>query len=317
MLSNQQLYGVETPLLPLTQLQMGPLTVGYENGFFRYFRWGGHEILRMIYFAIRDENWATWIPIISDEQWTIDPNGFRLSYTCQYEQGGATAFVWKVIAEGNDRGEFSMTIDGVAHQTFLKNRAGFCILHPILGTAGQPCELIHPDGKLEVTRFPQSISPQNPFKQVAAMRWQQAGGQWFKLEMTGDIFETEDQRNWTDASFKTFCTPQDLPFPVTLRQGEMVHQRIQFRPEQPLPPLSESGPDDMLIRFDEEQRMALPAIGLGASTEIRELTEPVIRALQIGPFDHYRIEVVPGTRTGQRFSYRMSGMRRRWAGRCW
>jgi hypothetical protein len=23
---------------------------------------------------------------------------------------------------------------------------------------------------------------------------------------TGDIFEMEDQRNWTDASFKTFCT---------------------------------------------------------------------------------------------------------------
>ena len=32
---------------------------------------------------------------------------------------------------------------------------------------------------------------------------------------TGDVFEMEDQRNWTDASFKTYCTPLRQPFPAT------------------------------------------------------------------------------------------------------
>ncbi|GAB4055973.1 hypothetical protein [Spirosoma litoris] len=294
MTTTQQPYGADTPLPPLTELQMGPMTVCYENGSFRYFRWGGHEILRMIYFAIRDQNWATWTPIISDEQWIIEPNGFRLSYTCHYESDGTTPFVWKVVAEGNATGEFSITIDGIAHQTFLKNRAGFCILHPIQGTAGQPCELIHADGSVELARFPEAISPANPFKQLAGMRWLQAGGQWFKLEMTGDIFETEDQRNWSDASFKTFCTPQDRPFPVTLHAGESVYQRIHFRPEQPLLPLAESGPEAIFIRVEEDQRTDLPALGLGASTEIPVLGVSVVRALQEYAFDHYRVDVTPG-----------------------
>lgn len=293
MTTNQNVYETETPLLPLTELRMGPLTVGYEHGFFRYFRWAGHEILRMVYFAIRDENWGTWTPILSNEQWTVDPDRFRVSYTCHYEQEGMTFFAWDVVAEGTASGEFSMTIDGVAHQPFLKNRAGFCILHPILGTAGQPCELIHPDGKVEVSRFPQAIVPDDPFQQLVGMRWLHAGGYWFKLEMSGDIFETEDQRNWTDASFKTFCTPHDLPVPVLLQKGEEVHQRILFRPEQPLPSHSESSSSDVVIQVIDEHRTALPALGVGASTETNTFSESVVQALQSSTFDHYRIDVSP------------------------
>lgn len=30
-------------------------------------------------------------------------------------------------------------------------------------------------------------------------------------EFEGDVFEMEDQRNWTDASYKTYCTPWGCP----------------------------------------------------------------------------------------------------------
>lgn len=42
------------------------------------------------------------------------------------------------------------------------------------------------------------------------------------------MFETEDQRNWTDASFKTYGTPLDRPFPVAVSPGEEVHQRVRL-----------------------------------------------------------------------------------------
>ena len=32
----------------------------------------------------------------------------------------------------------------------------------------------------------------------------------------GETFEMEDQRNWTDASFKTYCTPLSLPYPIKI-----------------------------------------------------------------------------------------------------
>ena len=35
----------------------------------------------------------------------------------------------------------------------------------------------------------------------------------------------EDQRNWTDASLKTYSTPLELPFPVKLAAGEQIRQR--------------------------------------------------------------------------------------------
>ncbi len=36
----------------------------------------------------------------------------------------------------------------------------------------------------------------------------------------------EDQRNWTDASYKTYSTPLALPFPVEIRAGETVEQTV-------------------------------------------------------------------------------------------
>ncbi len=43
------------------------------------------------------------------------------------------------------------------------------------------------------------------------------------------MFETEDQRNWTDASFKTYGTPLELPFPVSIENGTRVRQSVRLR----------------------------------------------------------------------------------------
>jgi len=39
------------------------------------------------------------------------------------------------------------------------------------------------------------------------------------ISFEGDVFETEDQRNWTDASFKTYCPPLRLPYPRPFEAG--------------------------------------------------------------------------------------------------
>jgi len=45
--------------------------------------------------------------------------------------------------------------------------------------------------------------------------------------MEGDTFETEDCRNWTDASFKTYVRPLARPWPYTRKAGEPVTQSIK------------------------------------------------------------------------------------------
>jgi len=36
----------------------------------------------------------------------------------------------------------------------------------------------------------------------------------------------EDQRNWTDASYKTYCTPLGLPYPAKVEKGARVRQAV-------------------------------------------------------------------------------------------
>ena len=42
------------------KLQAGSLNIFYENGFLRQIKQNGTEIVRMIYFALRDHNWGTF-----------------------------------------------------------------------------------------------------------------------------------------------------------------------------------------------------------------------------------------------------------------
>ncbi len=45
--------------------------------------------------------------------------------------------------------------------------------------------------------------------------------------MEGDTFEMEDQRNWSDASFKTYVRPLALPWPYTLAKGSTLTQSVK------------------------------------------------------------------------------------------
>ena len=52
-----------------------------------------------------------------------------------------------------------------------------------------------------------------------------AGGE-IVIRFEGDLWEMEDQRNWTDASYKTYSTPLRLPYPVEIHEGDRVWQRV-------------------------------------------------------------------------------------------
>ena len=76
------------------------------------------------------------------------------------------------------------------------------------------------------------------------------------------MFETEDQRNWIDGSFKTFCTPLRLPFPVEIPAGTRVHQAVSLTISGPAErsPRSEGA---ITFRFQADPAVPLPEIGLG------------------------------------------------------
>ncbi|AQG79240.1 hypothetical protein [Spirosoma montaniterrae] len=274
------------------QLPLGPLTVLYENGFLRYLRLGEREVIRMLYFALRDQNWSTLEPTITDEHIEETPDGFSIRYVCHHSVGNQPVFRWQVQITGHTAGELTFAIQGEALARFSRNRAGFCVLHPIRETVGQPVTLVHPDGTQTEAVFPPFISPHQPFLDIQQMRWPVQPGVWAELTFAGDVFETEDQRNWTDASFKTYCTPLSIPFPVTLHPGDRVDQLITLRlsgiealPVQP----TDSEP--IRITVDESAVTPFPKIGTGHAAGQPLPTDAEAARLRELAFDHLRLDL--------------------------
>ncbi|MBX9581259.1 MAG: hypothetical protein K2X87_13200 [Gemmataceae bacterium] len=222
-------YGSAEPLPARRVLRAGPLTAVYEAGDLRYVRAGGVEVCRRWYAAVRDHNWGTVPGVISDEVIEQTADGFGVRYTSTHSRGDIH-FVWRADIEGTADG-IRFAFDGEAKSTFRRNRIGFCVLHPPDACAGIHAELLRPDGTTERTQFPNLIAPHNPFRELAGLAHDLHPAGRVRWTFEGDVFETEDQRNWIDASFKTFCTPLRLPFPVEVTAGERVRQVVTLRVE--------------------------------------------------------------------------------------
>jgi len=207
-------------------IHSGALSMFFHNGFLRYIKHRELEVIRTIGFAVRDANWET-VPLkISNVQYTKKKTGFVIRYTGTCQQADID-FRWKCFINLEDN-QLSFEIEGIVFSEFETNRIGFFLLHPIENYTGLPVKVTHSDGKIEKGVFPELISPHQHFKDIARMEWSLAHTTTYKLLFEGAQYEMEDQRNWLDASYKTYCTPLHLPFPVTVQEGHKVKQGIDF-----------------------------------------------------------------------------------------
>lgn len=265
------------------------MQVRYENGFLRYVSVGNTEIVRMVYFAIRDHNWLTANFIISDERVIQHDNSFQIQYNWQTDDLGIQ-IAGSVTIQGDESGTVTFEFYGKAHNTFQKNRIGICVLHPIDGVLGQPTQLISPDQTITNAHFPTLISPHQPFLEIQTLRWQPTSGATWQLDFSGDIFETEDQRNWTDASFKTYSTPLRLPKPATVTAGDEIHQQVIFRKASQA--LSDVGARQETNEQDiESGKPTRPRIGVGQWAGGPPLTEEEAVLLRQLKLSHLHADV--------------------------
>ncbi len=212
-------------------LRAGPLTLQFVDGDLRYVKWGEREVVRRIYAAVRDSNWNTVPGEISDLEIQRTTDTFHITYTRTHRQG-AIRFVWRADIQGGNDGSIRFTFEGEAENTFLRNRIGFCVLHPIRECAGSKCRARYANGTGRELRFPDTIAAEQPVRwmhDLAGLDHEVAPGVWAEIDFAGDLFETEDQRNWIDASFKTYCTPLRLPFPIEIRAGTRLRQEVRIR----------------------------------------------------------------------------------------
>ncbi len=219
------LYGTEEEVAVPRILRAGKLTAELEAGNLRYIRWDGEEVLRAVSFIVRDRDWGTYAPEIFDLVVEEDDAAFRVTLHA-VANGDGTRFAYDARIEGRADGTLVFHGHGSTDTGFETNRTGFVILHPIDGVAGAPVTITHINGRTVDDCFPRIIDPVQPMMNLRALSHQTPGGLSVKVLMEGDTYEMEDQRNWTDASYKTYVRPLARPWPYQITPAEVIDQTI-------------------------------------------------------------------------------------------
>ncbi len=219
------LFGTDQPPVVGERYAVGPWAFTLENDTLRHITLHGHEAIRNIAFLVRDRDWGTLVPRLDNLQFTQSDTTFRITYDALFRNAGAKLAVHVSIEVGP--GSLVMSATGDTLGSFETNRAGFTVLHPISDVAGQPVRVQHIDGSSENNVFPDLIEPWQPFIDITALT-HQVGSAELCCAFHGDTFEMEDQRQWGDASFKTYNRPLALPWPFKIGNGERFLQSVEL-----------------------------------------------------------------------------------------
>jgi hypothetical protein len=218
-------FGTEQSPSTVRRLTAGRLAADLVEGNLRTICYDGHEVLRAISYVVRDKDWGTYAPSIEDLVIDEDGKEFTVTYRAACRGADDQGLMYRAVIHGTEEG---ITFDVAAEPEtdFLTNRCGFCILHPIVDLAGTPVAVEHTDGAVEQSVLPDLIEPWQPFKDMRAISHHVGPGLIASCRMEGGVWEMEDQRNWSDASYKTYVRPLALPWPYTMPRGVADRQTV-------------------------------------------------------------------------------------------
>ncbi|WP_376964580.1 hypothetical protein ABNQ39_27645 [Azospirillum sp. A26] len=263
-------YGTAQPPSRPHVLRAGPLSAELEDGAMRSIRWRDVEILRGVAFLVRDAHWGTHSAQLSDPEVTETPDRFDVRFQGLVDKDGQR-FRYEVRIGGSADGEFVFEAAGMAETDIVTCRTGFVVLHPIAGVAGRPVRIEHADGSGEEGCFPALVSPGQPIFSIRSLAHEPAPGLHALCRLDGDVFEMEDQRNWTDASFKTYVRPLALPTPYVLAAGTRLEQTVRLTVTEEAGgdrglPAAQPANGTLRLTVGEALNVRMPQVGVGIDT---------------------------------------------------
>jgi D-apionolactonase len=291
---NALLHGTTDAPSEMHLLRAGPVTVLLDGVDLRYVRLGRTELVRRIYAAVRDRNWNTVPGAISGLEVDARDDSFDVRFHVRHTSNDVD-FSWDGSISGDAAGRVTASFEGRAERDLEYNRIGLCVHHPWRETAGRPYRARTPEGTIE-GEFPSLIGPQPVVDGVIYALFPAydrldvllEGGGSLLFEFEGDLWETEDHRNWTDANFKTYSTPISLGFPHALAAGETLVQRLTVTPSGIEAGTASGGPVRLSIGAPTGTRV--PAIGLGLDSDGHVPSEHEVELIAaLGPA-HLRVE---------------------------
>lgn len=251
--------------------------------------------------TLRDRDWGTVVPQIVEETWDHVDGALTRTLNVHYEGAGGHAVGRSDMRASEDR--LSLRFTFTPTRSVTTNRVGITAMLP-RALAGDDARVTTPGGDARFFRFPTMISPWQPLFDISVLELSHARLD-AHLEFSGDVFEMEDQRNWTDASYKIYNRPLALPFPYTVAVGETVVQEVVLT----IRSAAELGKFDASVQgnsarvydlatlLDGARPTRMPRIGLGTTTSYAHVGSTPL--LETDTFDHLMIEASPRFPVGE------------------
>lgn len=180
---------------------------------------GGQRIATRVFFTVRDLVWGSPRVTFSYTGSLADESG--LGFTCSVD-GAPLEVVGRVAAAGTTL-QATFTVTALAATSVT--RAGPCILHErsdlaphfsVTGLAGT--KQVETADRILIERIATGYSALD--LDLAALH--------VAIGFEGALFEMEDQRNWADSTFKSYCPPLADPQPISLAAGESLDYVVSF-----------------------------------------------------------------------------------------
>jgi len=265
-----------------TRVTHGGFTLDLARAAIRNITYDGAQIIDLLYTAIRPLDWSTLNPEEHSEDIQIIGSDCLITITDSFT-GVMTARTRVTLS---DRNTFSFDYELQGLTEYPINRWGVCIC---LNTADWMGSTVLSSGK--TYSLMEDIAPQRVvdgiiqglFPASSEMHFVAPDKRYLKALSTGKVLEAEDQRNWTDNTYKIYSGSLSEPRPLITNAGSVWKQSVKFEVGAP----SQVTPDPAKILVHEIE--ALPSIGLQFNGDSLLAPDDLEKAFILLGIDHLRI----------------------------
>ena len=265
-----------------TRVTHGGFTLDLGRDAIRNVTYDGAQLIDLLYTAIRPSDWST---LKSDEHVSdVQVIGSSCVITITESMANAMVATTKVTLSDNNSFSVDYQLNGLAD--YQVNRWGVCLC---LNTADWMASSVISSGN--TYSLAQDISPQRVVDGVVQglfpasheMHIVAPDKRYLKVVSSGRVLEAEDQRNWTDNTYKIYSGSLSEPRPFNISSGSNWSQSVKF--EVGAPTGKSADPAKILVREVE----SLPSIGLQFNSDPLLAPDDLEKALVLLEIDHLRI----------------------------
>ena len=265
-----------------TRVTHGGFTLDLAREAIRNIRFEGVQLIDLLYTAIRPLDWST----LKADEYSVDVQIIGNDCVISINESLAGALVAKTEVILSSSNTFSVGYELKGLTEYQVSRWGVCFC---LNTADWMGSSVNSSGN--TYSLAQDISPQRVVDGVIQGLFPASNEMHFlapdkrnlKVVSTGKVLEAEDQRNWTDNTYKIYSGSLSEPFPVVINSGEVWKQSASF--EVGAPNRITTDPSSILVREID----SLPSIGLQFNADPLLSPDDLEKALVLLQIDHLRV----------------------------